>query len=314
MADPLLVIVGPTASGKSRLGTEVAAAVGGEIISADACAVYQGLDIGTDKPDKTVQRKIRHHLLDVADARQRFSAGEFAAAATAAIREIRGRKKIPIIVGGSHFYVRSLLLGLFPSPPRDPKITSRLTNRWNGNPEQVWQDLFQVDPGAAMRIGREDRQRIFRALEVYELTGVPLTAHWQHHHTQARQKFRALMVAPRRSRPDLYDRINSRVDSMFGRGLVEEVRGLLEAGVPANAHALKAIGYRETVAAIQGEIDLATAIGQTKRASRRLAKRQLTWLRHLREGKLHQVAPAEGNGAKEIIALWHDHSRGSGTT
>jgi tRNA dimethylallyltransferase len=299
---PLLVIVGPTGSGKSALALEVAEAIGGEIISADAFAVYRGLDIGTDKPSVEARKRVRHHLLDVADPHQRFSAGHFVAAATSVIDDIRSRGTVPIVAGGTHFYVRALLLGLFESPPGDPSLRTRLAAEWDAGPARAVARLRAVDPAAAARIGAFDRQRVLRALEVWELTGVPISEHWQHHRSQL--TYRALLAAPHRERRDLYAKIDLRVVDMFSRGLEEEVTRILASGVPPSAHALKAIGYAQVVQMLAGDGDRPNAIEQTKQASRRLAKRQLTWLRSLREGALEWVAPVEQGGAASVVAKW----------
>ena len=299
---PLLVIVGPTGSGKSELALEVAEAIDGEIVSADAFAVYRGLDIGTDKPSAAARRRVRHHLIDIADPRQRFSAGHFVAAATAAIDDIRARGAVPMVAGGTHFYVRALLLGLFESPPSDAALRARLAAEWDADPVRTADRLRAVDPAAAARIRASDRQRVLRALEVWEATGVPISEHWRRH--EPRPSYRALIAAPLRERRDLYARIDSRVDDMFSRGLEEEVTRILASGVPVSAHALKAIGYAQVVQVLSGRGDRSTAIELTKQASRRLAKRQLTWLRSLREGALEWVAPVEQGGAAAVIARW----------
>lgn len=304
-SQPLLVIIGPTASGKSRLALEASEALSGEIVSADAFAVYRGLDIGTDKPDAEARRRVRHHLIDVAEPTERFSAGDFAREAGVAITEIRSRGHIPILAGGSHFYVRALLLGLFPSPPRDPSIRSHLTAAWREDPSALVRRLHRVDPEAAARIDPRDRQRIVRALEVHELTQVPISEHWKR--SRQSPRYRAVIVAPERDRRDLYARIDARVDHMFRSGLEEEVNQLLISGVPRDAHALKAIGYRQVVEMLGGAWDRLTTIARTKQASRRLAKRQLTWLRSLREGALWWIQPADRGGTESLIAAWHQH-------
>lgn len=304
---PLLVILGPTASGKSRLGLEVAEAIGGEIVSADAFAIYRGLDIGTDKPSPEDRRRVRHHLVDIADPRQRFSAGAFARAADAAIAEIGGRGRTPLIVGGTHFWVRALLEGLFEAPPRNHELGARLAAEFRADPAAVFGRLETVDPETARRVGPGDRQRILRALEIHELTGVPLTDHWKRQ--QTRTLYGPLMVAPERPRGDLYARIDARVDRLFAAGLVEEVTRILASGVPADAHALKAIGYREVVRMLQGGCDLETAVEDTKKASRNFAKRQLTWLRGMQEGVLHGVPPVEQGGAAAVVDLWERHTK-----
>jgi len=302
---PLLVIVGPTASGKTRLGVEVAEALDGEVVSADAFAVYRGLDIGTDKPDPATRRRVRHHLVDIADPRDRFSAGDFVRVADAAIRDIRDRGLTPVVAGGTHFYVRALLHGLFPLPERDPRVRSGLDREWDRDREGLLRRLAAADPEAAARIAPADRQRVLRALEVFETTGVPLSSHWRRQRKGPR--YRGLLAAPLRPRAELYARIDRRVDTMFSSGLVDEVRCLLASGVPTTAHAFKAIGYREVVGHMEGLWDLSTAVSRAKQASRHLAKRQLSWLRNLAEGPLEVVAPAEEGGAADLLRLWDHH-------
>jgi tRNA dimethylallyltransferase len=310
--EPLLLVVGPTASGKSRLGLEIAERIGGEIVSADAFAVYRSLDIGTDKPDREARCRVRHHLIDVVDPTERFSAGAFVEAATESIREIRDRGNTPVVVGGTHFWIRALLNGLFPAPPRDQEIFARLTTDWDRDPASVFSRLESADPTAAARIGPRDRQRVLRALEVLEATGISISRHWREH--RKRRRYDPLLIAPERPRPELYAKINARVDVMFASGLREEVLRILASGVPRNAHALKAIGYRQLVQFHDGACDLDSAICKTKTASRKLAKRQLTWLRGLTEGELHWLPPAEDGGTEAAVRLWSEKLRGRGHT
>lgn len=303
---PLLVILGPTASGKTRLGLEIAEALGGEIVSADAFAVYRGLDIGTDKPSLEDRRRVRHHLVDVAEPGERFSAGAFARAAAIAIAEIVDRGRTPLVVGGTHFWVRALLEGLFEAPPRDRETGAKLAAEWQADATAVFSRLEAVDPDAARRIGPRDRQRVLRALEIHLVTGEALTSHWKRQQTQP--LYEPLLIAPRHPRRVLYARIDARVDRLFATGLVEEVQRILASGVPAEAHAFKAIGYREVLGMLQGGCDLETAVVNTKQASRNFAKRQLTWLRGMREGALHWVPPVERGGTAAAIDLWNRHA------
>ncbi len=309
---PLLVIAGPTASGKSGLALEVAERLGGEIVSADAFSAYRGLDIGTDKPSRADRRRVPHHLVDIVDPRERFSAGDFQRAADAAIAEIRARGATPVVAGGTHFYVEALLFGLFAAPPHDTALRTRLETAWARNPAAVRERLATVDPAAAARISPGDRQRVLRALEVFELTGTPLTSHWSEQ--RKARRYNALVVVPERPRQALYGRIDQRVDMMFAAGLVGEVRQLLAAGVPTGAHALKAIGYREVVSYLAGEVPLDEAVEHTKRASRNLAKRQLTWLRNRCVGIVSWIPPLEAHGDDAVITLWESHRHESGET
>jgi len=311
-AHPLLLIVGPTASGKSALGLEVAERLGGEIVSADAFAVYRGMDIGTDTPSREARARIPHHMLDVADPTDRMTAGDFARGAVAAISDIRRRGRVPIVVGGTNFWIRALLVGLFPAPPGDPAVRARLVREWVESPEATVARLRAVDPTSADRIGARDRHRVLRALEVFELTGQPLSAHLAAH--RPRLRYRPLLHAPDRDRSDLCARIDLRVDSMFDAGFVAEVERLLEQAVPPDTHALKAIGYREVVAFLSGHHGLDQAIDSTKRSSRAYAKRQLTWLRTMREARVDWVPPAERSGAEVIIRAWARHIEGTATT
>ena len=192
------------------------------------------------------------------------------------------------------------------SPPHDPELDAHLAAAWEHDRARLVQRLREVDPVAARRIGPNDRQRVLRALEVFELTGVPLSAHWQEQHKNL--QYKALLIAPERSREELYARIDRRVDLMFETGLVEEVDCLLASGVPHDAHALKAIGYRQVLGLHAGRIDLTAAIAEAKRSSRRLAKRQLTWLRN--ETRLHWAPPAEDGGVDRVIGLWHTYRKG----
>lgn len=304
----LLVIVGPTGSGKSRLALEVADRIDGEVVSADAFAVYRGMDIGTDKPSPQDRRRVVHHLLDVADPCRRFSAGDFVRRADQAIEMITKKGRTVVIAGGTHFYLRALLLGLFPSPPKDPEVRRRLEEAWRLDPDQLRRRLTEVDPVSADRIQSADRQRILRALEVYEISGLPLSEHWKRHDQGPR--YPSLLAAPQRARDELYVRIGKRVEAMFSAGLVEEVQALLASGVPADSHAMKAIGYREAAQVLCGEIGLAEAKERTVVATRHLAKRQLTWLRHLREGPLHSVRPWEHDGCEELLTIWNRNERG----
>lgn len=305
MTSDLVVVVGPTAAGKTALGVELARQLGGEVVSADAFAVYRGLDIGTAKPDAAAREAVRHHLIDIADPRERYSAGMFVRDADAAIRDIRLRSKVPVVVGGTHFYVRSLLYGLFREPEKDPLLRERLEREWRADPAGVRRRLLSLDPEAAARIGANDKQRILRALEVCILAGRPMSALWrEQRRSEPRYAFRMFGVHP--GRAALHARISLRVDAMFAAGLVAEVAGLLADGVPRPAHALKAIGYGEALRVIDGEWSEEQARSATEAATRRLAKRQMTWLR----GEADVRWLVEENPVSEAVAVLE---AGSGT-
>lgn len=275
---PLLIVAGPTAAGKTWLGAQLAQRFGGEVVSADAFAVYRGMDIGTAKPDPELRRLVPHHLVDIASPTARYSAGQFLRDASEIIADIARRGRQPVVVGGTLFYVHALLYGLFPEPPKDLALRAELEAEWERNPEVLRRELARRDPVLAARLSPNDRQRILRALEVCIVSGRPMSELWtQSPPRQPRYRFCLLALSP--PRQALHARIARRVETMFERGLVEETRRLLESGVSPTAHALKAIGYREAVRVILGQWSEAEAREATVVATRQLAKRQVTWLR-----------------------------------
>ncbi len=274
----MLVVAGPTAAGKTWLGAHLALRLGGEVISADAFAVYRGMDIGTAKPEPELRALVPHHLLDLVPPTQRYSAGQFLRDASEVIAEVSSRGRLPVVVGGTLFYVRALLYGLFPEPPKDWTLRAELEAAWERDPEALRRELAQRDPVLAARLSPNDRQRILRALEVCRLTGRPMSELWAAHPAhKPRYRFCLLALSP--PREALRARIATRVETMFQRGLVAETRELLQSGVAPGAHALKAIGYREAVRVVLGEWSEAEAVTATIVATRQLAKRQLSWLR-----------------------------------
>jgi tRNA dimethylallyltransferase len=305
----LVAIVGPTASGKTDLGVALAERVAGEIISADAFAVYRGLDIGTAKPSAEARERVRHHLIDIADPHEAYSAGMFMRDAAAAIGAIRARGRLPIVVGGTLFYLRSLLHGLFPEPPKSPELRRYLRKLWVERPAAIRRWLTALDPEAASRIATGDRQRILRAIEVAVVAGRPMTELWQAA-AQQHDRYRALVMGIALPREVLHARIERRVASIFVNGLLEEVRGLLEAGVPGDAHALKAIGYRECCGVLRGRMSVAEAQERTTVATRQLAKRQMTWLRG--EENTVWLHGADATALAEAVSHL-EACRGSGT-
>jgi tRNA dimethylallyltransferase len=305
----LLIVVGPTAAGKTALGEALAARLGGEVVSADAFAVYRGLDIGTAKPDAATRARVRHHLIDVADPHERYSAGMFVRDAERAIAEIVGRGHLPVLVGGTHFYVRALLYGLFPEPARSPLLRERLEAQWEADPEPLRARLAELDPEAAARLAPRDRQRTLRALEVCLLAGRPMTELWREH-PRRQTRYRYLMLGLRPPTRELHARIAQRVERMFAGGLLDEVRGLLADGISPRAHALKAIGYRESCRVLAGQLTVEDAIEEAKAATRRLAKRQMTWLRAEAEAEW-LVGAGEGLVVKALSRV--EARRGTGT-
>lgn len=276
--DPGIVILGPTASGKSRLGISLALRFCGEIVNCDAFQVYRGMDIGTAKVSPEERRLVRHHMLDLLDPDCDFSAGDYQRRAREVIREISRLRNIPFVVGGTGFYLRALIEGLFEGPARSEELRSRMRKVIRRkSPQALHRALQRVDPECAAKITAMDAERVIRAYEVYLVSGKTMTW-WQKQPRDAFKGFRWLKIGIDIPRDALYERINKRVDEMFQRGLMAEVRELLQKFSP-NSQAFKAIGYRQAVECIEGRMTESEAIEETKKQSRHYAKRQLTWFR-----------------------------------
>jgi tRNA dimethylallyltransferase len=276
---PILAVVGATATGKSRLALALAAALDGEIVNADALQVYRGFDIGTAKPTPEERARAPHHLIDILDPAERYSAGEFARRARRAIAGIEARGRVPIVAGGSGLYLRALLAGLSPIPPGDPEVRAALRARLaaEGLPALA-AELARRDPETAARLSPGDSQRVLRALEVALVTGVPLAA-WIARQPFGNQGIPALSVGLTLARSLLYDEIAGRVARMLEQGWMGEVEGLLARGLEPDLPAFQAIGYRQLARHLRGERTLQQAISETIQATRRFAKRQETWFR-----------------------------------
>jgi len=277
---PLIAIVGPTASGKSSLALRVARARGGEIVSCDSLQVYRGLDIGSAKATLAERRDVRHHLIDVVGPDDAFSAAEYSRLARAAIAGITNRHRLPIVAGGTGLYLKALLEGLFEGPARDEGRRRRLESLAErfGDP-RLHRLLRSLDPAAAERIQPADRVRIVRALEVYWATGRPIT---EHHGAGAEplQGHRILLLGLDPDRESLRRVVEKRTRAMLAAGLVDEVRRLLDAGLPPTARPLQAIGYRDALAVLKGKSTPEQAQQAIVTATMRFAKRQMTWFRH----------------------------------
>jgi tRNA dimethylallyltransferase len=272
-------VVGPTAVGKTSVSLALAERFGGEIINADSMQVYRGFDIGTDKPGPAERARIPHHLLDIVDGRTQFTAADFAVRAAEAVDSISQRGRLPIIVGGSGLYIKALFEGLFPGPGRDDAVRAALEEEarrdgWDG----LRGRLLSLDPEYAAKIGPGDGIRIIRALEVRTVTGIPLSEHFRSTKSYL-PGYRPVLVGLRRDRAALYRRIDERVEQMFERGLVEEVRGLRAGGLEESAPPFKALGYRHVLRFLRGESTLEEAKAGTKADTRHYAKRQETWFR-----------------------------------
>ena len=276
---PILAIVGPTAVGKSALAMRLAVEADGEIVNADALQIYRGFDLGTAKPTPEERAAVPHHLVDFVDPLERFSAGEFARRARLAIAEIASRGKLPILVGGSGLYLRGLLEGLSPIPEVDRRVREELEERLETEGLGALRaELAKLDPATAERLGAGDRQRILRALEVALSTGRPLSS-WIRDRPFGEHRIEARRIGLTLPREILYDRVDARVREMVKRGWVAEVRALLDQGIPPSAPAFQAIGYRQMARHVLEGWSLGEAIDDTARATRRYAKRQLTWFR-----------------------------------
>ncbi len=272
---PAIVVAGPTGSGKSDLALDLAEWLGGEIINCDSVQLYRYLNIGTAKTPLIDRRGIPHHLIDILTPDQVFTAGDYERAGRAALREIASRGRIPIIVGGTGFYLRALLYGLFEGPPRNPEIRARLSRRKPGSLHRL---LTRWDPEAATRIHAHDTNKLIRALEVRLITRAPITSMYDLNRSPL-DGFEVLQIGLDPPREELTERINTRCIRMFEGGLIDEVRSILAMGFGADAKALESIGYRESLLHVHGEINLDEAIKLTQAATRQYAKRQRTWFR-----------------------------------
>jgi tRNA dimethylallyltransferase len=269
----LLVLSGPTGSGKSELAVRIAEKIGGEIVNADSMQVYRGLDIGTAKPSADELARVPHHLLSFITPDLNFTASDFRREAAAAIADIDSRGKKALVVGGTGLYIRALLEGLVDSPTGDPELRLGFA----GIPgEELLQRLHLVDPETASRLHHNDRLRIIRALEVFSQTGRPISE-FRAEHAFSGSYYLPLKMAIRVERQELYRRINLRVEQMLQDGLVAEVTAQLAQGYGRDLKALRCIGYKEISAFLSGEIALDEAVSLIKRDTRRYAKRQMTW-------------------------------------
>jgi tRNA dimethylallyltransferase len=296
---PLVVLAGPTASGKSALALELARAFPFEIVNADSLQVYRGMDIGSAKPTPEERAQLPHHLVDVADPDEPYNAGRFVTEAEAAIADIRGRGRWPLVVGGTGMYIRALLRGL-DDLPSDPVVRAALDARWeNGEGEALYSELLSTDPETAARVHRSDRARVVRALEIRVVAGEPASA------LRARWEVRAprhpnLFLALRPERAPLNARIDARVDEMFRRGFLDEVRGLLAKGYGPAVKPMGALGYRHALSHLLGGVPFPQAVEEMKRDTRRYAKRQMTWLSGERDVVWLAPGGAAGSAAERI--------------
>ena len=283
MKPKLVVVQGPTAVGKSDVALELALRMNGEIVNADSQQVYRQLDIGTAKPSAELREKVAHHVIDVVDPDEEFNVARYRELATASIHDIRKRGKQAIVCGGTGLYIKALTRGLFVGPAQDAGIRAALALKAEGAAsDSLYERLERVDPSATSWIHPNDRQRIIRALEVYELTGKPMSE-WQKEHGFNEGPFETLKIGMVRDRAELYNLIDQRSDRMIEEGLVDEVKGLLAQGYSLDLKPVRSVGYRHMGLFLTGKMSLEEAVFFMKRDTRRLAKRQLTWFRSDKE-------------------------------
>ncbi len=274
----VVAVVGPTGVGKTALGIELAERFSGEIVNFDSVQVYRYLDLGTAKPTPEERARVPHHLIDILEPDEPFNAAAFVERADRVIAEITARGRLPVLVGGTGLYLRALLHGLFPVEVPE-ELRHRLRERLaREGLASLYQELRRRDPRAARRIHPHDRVRVLRALEVCLATGRTFSELAEKHAFRER-RYQALKIGLHLPRPELYRRLDERVDRMLARGLLEEVRGLLERGFSPELKPLQAIGYRHMIAYLRGEVSFSEAVRLMKRDTRRYAKRQLTWFR-----------------------------------
>jgi tRNA dimethylallyltransferase len=303
MSLPLLVVIlGPTASGKTALSLHVAERLQGEIVSCDSVAIYRELEIGTAKPSQEERQRIPHHLIDVAGPEKVVTAGDYSRLARLAINYVSARKHLPIVVGGSGLYLRALLEGLFPGPPRSDELRSRLRERATERGQEYLHKLLRrLDPRAAQTIHANDVPKVVRALEVSISAQSPMTGLWEQGRDPL-QGFRILRVGLNPDREALYQRINQRAREMFSAGLLEETRMLIER-YGSSVWPLNSLGYKQAMQHLRAELSFEQAIVAAQQGHRNYAKRQMTWFR--REPDVHWIEDFGSTPAvqKQIVDL-----------
>ena len=289
----MILILGVTASGKGRLAFDLAETLGAEIISIDSMKVYRRMDIGTAKPPKHARNRIKYHLIDIVEPSESFSVAAFLNLACDAMEQIKHRKRKVIAVGGTALYIKALLYGLFEGPGTDKQIRAELTARAQGeSPTELHRELTKIDPVAAERISPNDSRRIIRALEVYQLTGKPISS-FQKQWDESEVKDNWKIIGLRREKTEESKRINNRAKKMFAAGFVDEVKALLAKEKPLSKQAGCAIGYAETIDYLNGKMGLEDAIELIKKNTRRLAKSQRTWFKTFKNVNWLDIKPDE---------------------
>lgn len=294
MKPKIAIILGPTAVGKSALALDLASQLNGEIVNADSQQVYRLMDIGTGKPSLADRERVRHHLIDVVTPDQEFNAAMFRHLASEVIYQIDERKRNIIVCGGTGLYLKALTRGLFEGPGQDPELRRSLEKEIEESGlNSIYRRLAEIDPTVTSTIHPNDRLRTIRALEVYQLTGKPISQ-WQTEHRFEEQPFVSLKVGLNRERAELYDRINQRSEDMVEAGFVEEVRGLAARGYSLDSKALRSVGYSQMAKVVRGTLTIESGLDEMKQETRHLAKRQLTWFRGDKEVRwFHPIQASE---------------------
>lgn len=300
---PAIFLMGPTASGKTALAVQLAQALNGEIISVDSALVFKGMDIGTAKPTLLERGGVTHHLIDILDPSEAFSTGQFRSLALSAMEDISQRGKLPILVGGTMLYFNALTKGLAQLPEADPLIRARLDQELaEFGKDLLHQRLEKIDPQAAARIHPNDPQRVQRALEVFELSGQPISDFFADNGQALAYRICKLIIAPS-ERAILHNKIALRFEQMLAQGFLEEVQALYQRGdLDETMPAIRAVGYRQAWAYLKGEMDLPTMTEKAIVATRQLAKRQFTWLRKESDA-LHFETGDEGLLDKVLVSI-----------
>ena len=303
MNDRVLVILGPTCVGKTQASLKLADILNGEIVSFDSRQVYKFMDIGTAKPTREERERIRHHLIDLVSPDEKFTASDYGKRARETIRGIIERNKQPIAVGGSGLYLKALIEGFFQGPKADESTRKKLEREAQkfGGP-RLFNRLKEVDPEAVERIHPHDLIRIVRALEVYELTGKPISV-WQREGEYEPFPMEFIKIGLTLKREELYRRIDQRVEGMMAQGLLDEVKRLKEKGFSPRFKALKTVGYQELFAYLEGEVDLLTAAEKIRLNTKHYAKRQLTWFR--KDEEIVWLDADDDNLTEKILKRFH---------
>jgi len=307
---PLVVILGPTASGKSSLAVEIALRWGGEVICCDSTQVYRHFDIGTSKVPAGEQRGVPHHMVDLLEPEEIFTAGDYRVRAAAVLDDLRGRRRLPVLTAGTGLYLRALLEGLADAPTRSEELRGRLRSRARGRgPEYVHRILARLDPQSAARIAPRDSAKTIRAIEVCLASGRPMSE-LQRRPSPRLEGYQPIKIGLMPPRAALYERIERRTEAMLKAGWLDEVRSLSARGLPPDAKAFQFIGYGELRAHLNGVVDLKTAVKAIQQATRRYAKRQATWFRREKDVQWYEGFGDDPSVVQGVLAAVESRIKG----